>query len=476
MKDALNLGQGEKFAGLDQCKEEGPSEDALARQFVGKYAERLRYCHSRGKWLECDGGGIWRIDQRRRAFDFARRAIREAAAGAKFGKAAVASGVEQFARADPIMAACADDWDADPYLLGTPGAPIDLKTGKRLPPDSAYMLTRAASVMPEPGQPKLWLDFLHQATGGDAELIRFLQRVTGYALTADTSEHALFFIHGPGGNGKGVFLNTVTRILGDYAVTASMETFIASRNDRHPTELAALAGARMVTASETEEGRSWAESRIKQMTGGDPITARFMRQDPFTFQPQFKLVIIGNHEPVLRNVDDAMRRRFNIIPFRHKPQRVDRMLEQRLRAEHGRILQWMIEGCLDWQENGLQRPASVTEQTEQYFEEQDLLGQFMADRCEVSPTYHEATARLFVAWEKYAHAAGEYPGKQRSFGSALRKRGFRPDRLPGGDRTRVYRGLRLVAADELPIAADAAKPAQAVQQQQQQQEDDDDLY
>lgn len=451
MSAVEEFGLGEKRAAADQLKEQGASEDALARKFVGEYAQKLRFDHTRGKWMEFDGA-IWREDRRRRAFDFARRAIRAAGAGSKFGKASVASGVEAFAKADPLVSACADDWDADAFLLGTPGAPIDLKTGQRLAPDPALMLTRATSVTPQEGPPTLWLEFLREATAGDAELIRFLQQICGYALTADTREHALFFVHGPGGNGKGVFLNTVTRILGDYAVTAPMETFIASRNDRHPTELAALAGARLVTASETEKGRSWAESRIKQMTGGDPITARFMRQDNFTFRPAFKLVIIGNHEPVLRNVDEAMRRRFNIIPFRHKPARVDRTLEHRLTAEHGRILQWMIEGCLDWQAHGLVRPTSVTEQTEQYFADQDLLAQFIADRCELDTSFHEEMGRLFAAWEKYAHAAGDHAGNKRTFGTDLRNRGFRPDRLNGGARQRIYRGLRLVAADELPIS------------------------
>lgn len=433
---------GEVPAGIDQAKSEGFSEDALARQFVGQHCGRLRYCHSRGKWLEFDGA-IWRVDQRRRAFDYARRVIREAGAGAKFGKAAAASGVEQFARADPLMSACADDWDGDPFLLGTPSGPIDLQKGKMLEPDHCYMLTRSTSVSPEAGEPTQWLAFLDQATAGDVELIRFLQQIMGYSLTADTREHALFFIHGPGGNGKGVFLNTFTQILSDYAVTASMETFTASKGDRHSTELAVLRGARVVTASETEEGRSWAEARIKQMTGGDPITARFMRQDNFTFIPEFKLVIIGNHEPVLRNVDDAMRRRFHIVPFNHKPPHVDRQLERKLKREHGRILQWMIAGCLDWQTNGLVRPASVTLQTDRYFEEQDFLGQFLGERCEVGADLSETTTALFGAYEKYAHAAGEYPGKQKAFGSALRKRGFRPDRAATVERTRIYRGLRL---------------------------------
>ena len=153
-------------------------------------------------------------------------------------------------------------------------------------------------------------------------MMRFLQQIVGYCLTGDTREHALFFIYGPGGNGKSVFLNTVSAIIGDYATTAAMDTFVASKSDRHPTDLAGLRGARLVAASETEEGRAWAEAKIKAITGGDPISARFMRQDFFTYRPQFKLVIVGNHKPVLKNVDDAAERRFNIIPFdesRHGP-------------------------------------------------------------------------------------------------------------------------------------------------------------
>ena len=162
-----------------------------------------------------------------------------------------------------------------------------------------------------------WRAFISEVTCGDAEVSRFLQQWCGYSLTGDTSEQALFFGCGPGGNGKGVFLNTVSRIIGDYAVAAAMDTFTESDFPKHSTELAMLRGARLVTASETEEGRAWAESRIKQMTGGDPITARFMRKDNFTYTPQFKLTIVGNHSPSLRNVDEAMRRRLRIIPFQY---------------------------------------------------------------------------------------------------------------------------------------------------------------
>src|SRR4029077_13979269 len=153
-------------------------------------------------------------------------------------------------------------------------------------------------------------------------------------------------------NGKSVYLNILSSLMNDYATVAAMDTFAASKNDRHPTELAMLRGARMVTASETEEGRSWAESRIKQMTGGDPITARFMQKDFFTFPPAFKLTIIGNHKPMLRNVDDAARRRFNLVPFNRVPIKIDKQLGEKLKPEWPSILRWMIEGCLDWQKGG----------------------------------------------------------------------------------------------------------------------------
>src|ERR1700733_13925676 len=187
-------------------------------------------------------------------------------------------------------------------------------------------------------------------------------------------------------NRKSVLLSTITGILGDYHKTSAMETFTASRGDRHPTELADLRGGRLVTASETEEGRHWAESRIKQLTGGDRLSARFRRQDLFEFQPTFKLVIAGNHKPSLRSVDEAMRRRFHMISFTVTIPAAERDgdLTEKLKAEWSGILKWLVEGCLRWQGEKLSPPSAVTVATAEYMGAEDATASWIADKCEVT--------------------------------------------------------------------------------------------
>jgi P4 family phage/plasmid primase-like protien len=201
-----------------------------------------------------------------------------------------------------------------------------------------------------------------------------------------------------------------------------------------------LRGARLVTASETEEGRAWAEARIKQLTGGDPITARFMNKDFFTFRPQFKLTMVGNHAPRLKNPDDAMRRRFNILGFNVKPEKPDLELERKLEAEHGRILTWAIEGCLDWQRSGLVRPATVAEATADYFAGEDLLGQWISERCILRAGAFENPARLYRDWTVYAEENGENPGTNIAFGKKLKPLGILNKASNG---MRAYRGIEL---------------------------------
>ncbi|EAQ35618.1 hypothetical protein NB311A_17619 [Nitrobacter sp. Nb-311A] len=428
------------------------TEDSAAMEFVDEHCGDLRYCHTTGAWFRWNGV-FWKRDDTGCAFQWARELARKLAEDQdKRGryltsKVSFANAVERFAQVDPKVAVTASYWDRDPWKLGTPGGTVDLQTGILHEPRQDEGITKATSVAPLDQDCPLWKRFLNEATRGDVDLIRFLRQWCGYCLTGITREHALAFVHGSGGNGKSVFINIVTSIMNDYATTAAMETFSAGKYAQHPTDLAMLRGARIVTASETEEGRAWAEARIKQMTGGDPITARFMRQDFFTFKPQFKLTIIGNHQPVLHSVDDAARRRFNIIPVIHSPETPDRDLERKLMIEAPAILQWMIEGCLDWQRNGLCRPESVNAATAAYFSDQDLMGQWLEDCCEVKKDrgpngIWDRSSDLFESWAEYAHKAGDEPGSKKSFGQSMQRRGFEPYRIPNVG-TRAFRFVRL---------------------------------
>jgi putative DNA primase/helicase len=417
--------------------------------FARRFGDKLRFCHDTGKWYEWTGTH-WQVDKIAKAFQFVRELGREYTEDARTGelkevrKVSFAGGVERFARSDPAFAVTSENWDSDPMLLGTPAGTVDLRTGELRAANPADCITKITSVGPsDAANCPRWVQFLDETTGGDAELVRFLQQWCGYCLTGITREHALVFVYGPGGNGKSVFLNVVTLILQQYAATSSMDTFTASRNDRHLTEIAKLCGARLVAASETEEGKPWAESRIKQLTGGDRISARFMRQDEFEFVPQLKLMIIGNHKPVLRNVDDAARRRFLIVPFERKPAVPDLDLGQKLVAEAPGILRWMIDGCLDWRQNHLSRPATVLAATENYFEEQDVLSQWIAEECDHepgNPHKWETVAGLFEAWREYCSHIGEEPETSRAFGDKLERKGcFRAKK----QNKRVLAGIRL---------------------------------
>lgn len=431
------------------------TEDGIALAFTQRYAGNLKYCHKLGSWFRWNGN-IWEQDEVRLAFHWAREICREVNYCGKtnLSKAATASSVEKFAQADPKFAVLPEIWDQDIWILGTPSGTVDLRTGKLRKPSQGEFITKQTLVAPAADSiAPTWSQFLLDATRKDCGLIRFLQQMAGMCLTGSTREHALFFIYGGGGNGKGTFLNVMTKILNDYAKTAAMDTFISSKTEKHSTDLAMLRGARLVTASETESGKSWAEAKIKQLTGGDMVTARFMRQDNFTYLPQFKLVIIGNYEPILRNVDDAARRRFNIIPFIHKPEKKDLLLPEKLESEYPAILRWMIEGCLDWQENGLIRPHSVGEATENYFKEQDLFGRWIDERCEIGlyEGQFESSEFLFKSWSDFALLNGEKRkiGTITTFGTELSKRGFeKSQKKVFGRNTTVRIGISLIKTKE----------------------------
>lgn len=301
------------------------SEEAMALTFAQRHAAHVRYVAKWGKWKLYDGQR-WNDDAKLEVYDYARAITRENAlelqqhsnsnAPKGIASAKTRAAVVSLASNDQTLAAVVEQWDAAPWLLNTPAGVVDLRTNAIRPHNPLDYMTKMTAVAPDANCPTpLWTAFLKTATQDDVELQNFLQRIGGYALTGITHDHAMFFLYGTGRNGKSVYLNTVAGILGAYHTTAPVETFTASNTDRHPTDLAGLHGARLVTAIETEEGRPWAEARIKAITGGDAISARFMRQDFFEFIPQFKLMVAGNHRPGLRSVDEAMRARMHLTPF-----------------------------------------------------------------------------------------------------------------------------------------------------------------
>jgi P4 family phage/plasmid primase-like protien len=311
-------------AAMDAAIQNAPddfSENALAGRFADVHAENVRYAAKEGRWLEWDGSR-WCPDEKLHLMTLARRFCREAARGSgldaklqnQIQSAKTITSVLHLAKSDPRIVVGMDQFDADSWLLNTPAGTVDLKTGQMREHRREDCMTKITAVSPGGDCPR-WRAFIEQITGGDHGLAAFIQRACGYALTGSTQEQCLFFLFGLGANGKSVSLTTVSGILGDYHRTAPIETFTESHTDRHPTELAGLRSARLVTAIETEEGRRWNETKIKTLTGGDKVAARFMRQDFFEYTPQFKLFIAGNHKPSLRTVDEAIQRRLHLIPF-----------------------------------------------------------------------------------------------------------------------------------------------------------------
>ena len=426
------------------------TDDSLALTFARAHALELRYVAFWSQWLRWDGA-VWRPDSTLRVFDEVRRLLRAEAARLPPKKralvpsltsAARVTAIEKLARCDRRLAATVDQWDRDPWLLNTPGGVIDLRSGrmhKACPKDYLTKLTAAAPSRSV--ECPLWLAFLDRTFAGNRQVIEFVQRHSGYALTGNTSEHVFAFFFGSGANGKSVFVSTLAGCLADYAQAAPAETFMASKGERHPVELADLRGARLVHATEVDRNRRWNEARIKMLTGGDTVRARFMRQDPFSFVPQMKLIISGNHRPRFDSVDEATRRRILLVPFLVTIPKAERdsHLTTKLQREWPGILRWCIEGCLEWQRGGLQPPPAVTEATEDYISEQDHAAEWLAANYQPDPDGFELNANLFASWEEWARERELSIGTQLSLGDAILGHGFERHRTNTG---RGFRGLR----------------------------------
>jgi putative DNA primase/helicase len=422
------------------------NEDDIALRFSERYRDDLRYVAEKNRWFIWRDT-VWAYDRDLSVFDLIRSHIRSLLQPdnnlrRKWLNAGTIAATERLIKSDRRHAATVEQWDSNDWILNTPGGIIDLKTGAISHNDPNQHCTKITATGPGVACPT-WKRFLKEVTGNDTELVEYLQRVIGYACTGSTKEHTLFFFYGTGGNGKGTFLHPIMKILNDYAVIAGADVFTDSKHDRHPTELAALEGARLVVAQETDEGRKWAEARIKSLTGGDPVTARYMRGDFFTFTPKFSLIIAGNHKPSIQTVDEAMRRRLHLVPFNVTipKEKRDPDLVEKLEAELPGIMQWMIDGVTEYNRIGLNPPQSVLDATESYFEDENTLQQWVIDCCETNATFWETPTILFNSWKAFAKQENLSLGTNKDFKSKLESSGYAQSRT--GERGRHYQGIKV---------------------------------
>jgi putative DNA primase/helicase len=447
----------------------GGLEDSVALEFSAKYADSVRYVAAWNRWYIWDDA-CWKQEKTRFVYDLARPLCRKA----DDAKAKTVNAVVSLASADRRQAATIEQWDANPWLLGTPQGTVNLRTGKLLPPKATDYITKSTSVAPsDKADCPLWFGHLEKVTRGDKELQGYLKRCAGYCLTGDISEHSLFFLFGTGRNGKGVFVNALANIWQDYHEAASMDMFIVTRGERHPTDLAQLRGARLVTSVETEAGRRWDEAKLKFMTGGDQIPARFMRQDFFKYLPQFKLMIQGNHKPSIRSVDEAVKARMGLTPFTVTipPKERDKNFGEKLKPEYPGILRWAIEGCLEWQQVGLQPPKAVIDATAGYMMAQDTLQAFLDECCEVAKHEHDTITHIYDGYVDWAEACHEFIWTKRDLSERLENHsaGFTPDRF-GKDRTRGFVGLRCIRENARKVMAEAKRRREEMEEERRREE------
>jgi putative DNA primase/helicase len=415
-----------------------------AERLVALHGQDLRFCWPWEKWLVWNGRN-WAIDDTgevdRRAKQVVQSIYAEAGVAPDKKQRAVLAhhalkseseskrkALIASARSELGIPVLPDHLDRDPWLFNVLNGTIDLQTGQLRAHRREDLITKLAPVEYDPqAQCPTWWAFLERIMSGDGLIKEFLQKAVGYALTGDTRQQCLFFLYGLGANGKTTFLETIQALLGDYAKRTSTETFLAKKGSSIPNDVAALRGARLVAAVEVESGRRLAEVLLKEMTGGDTITARFLHAEFFEFKPQFKIFLAANHKPIVRGTDNGIWRRIHLIPFMMQIPEAhqDKELPVKLKAELPGILNWALEGCLEWQRHGLTPPQEVRVATEAYREEMDPLCGFIAECCVVTPDAVAMAKDLYKAYAVWAEETGEKrPMSQKEFGGRLKERGF----------------------------------------------------
>ena len=316
------------------------------------------------------------------------------------------------------------------------------------------LITKLAPVTFDPEAPcQNWNAFLNRVTDGRPDLSAYQQRMVGYTLTGDTSEHCVFLQHGTGRNGKTTFNETVSAMMGDYARKTETKTFLNHKNEGIRNDVAALKGARLVTAAEVGTGRRLNEQLVKEATGGDTLTARFLYGEYFEYRPEFKIFLSCNHKPEIRGQDEGIWSRVRVVPFDVfiPPAERDKKLPAKLRLELSGILNWALAGCLEWQQNGLQEPQEVLVATGRYREDMDPLGPFLTDCC-VTPSEESAAAdelavpvaMLYARYEIWCESNGAEPLPKNTLGRRMAERGYpSKSRNWKGKKQRVYDEIAL---------------------------------
>jgi len=441
------------------------SDTGNAQRFASLYHDDVKYCHVWGKWFVYDSTR-WREDTKRLVNQLAKESVLrihgEAAEAVdskdrqEISRWALISeshprinALIDMAKSEPGIAVEPDELDSDPWSLNVANGLLDLHGGYLASHQRSHLVTMLCPVEydPEAICPQ-WEKFLQRVLREDEDLIAYVQRVVGYSLTGDTSEHKLFFLYGTGANGKSTFLETIRAILGDYARNASFETFLARRGSGPRNDLARLKGSRIVTAQEAGADRKLAEDVVKSIVGGDTITTRYLYKEHFEYVPQFKLFLAANHKPTVSGTDHAIWRRIQVIPFtvRIPPDEQDKHLVQTLREESPGILTWAVKGCMRWRELGeLREPKAVTDATGEYRTEMDLFGDFFGERCILDDQEETSTARLYEAYREWCGEHSEHCECQRRLGMTLRERGLRRMKRGG---TAHWLGIGLVEMED----------------------------
>jgi P4 family phage/plasmid primase-like protien len=432
-----------------------------AERLADRHGANLRYCYPWSKWLVYDGTR-WHVDDRgavvRLAKETARSIFEEAKEAAddetakRLGKWATSSLSESklrsmisLAQSEPGIPVLPEEMDASRDLLNVLNGTIDLRTGERRKHRREDLITKLAPVEYDAGATApAWATTLERVLPSE-EVRQFFKKVCGYALTGDVSEQMLPVLFGTGANGKSTVLNALLAVLGDYGMQAAPDLLVAKKGS-HPTELADLFGMRFVASIEVEDGSRLAESLVKQLTGGDRIKARRMRQDFWEFEPTHKVFMACNHKPQVRGTDNAIWRRIRLVPFTETipPAEQDKNLPDKLREERAGILAWAVEGCREWRREGLQAPDEVRQATGAYRAEMDVLGAFLRECCELGPEKNVAAKDLYAVYHQWCLEGGERPESKRKFGSRLTDRGGFERYRGGADGGHRWRGVDLL--------------------------------